>query len=172
MRIVCPTNVGLLIALALTGAANAQTEDSPYYKGWSGWRDGATATTKTEVESAGAKMSSTATATLKKVAADKAVVELALSFDLGGQKQTSPAAATDVLAKMPTDPKAKKSKGKETLTINGKKLECEWIETEVGGDTTRTWFCPDVPGGVVKETIKSADSTTTSQVVEWKGEKK
>ena len=164
-----------LIVLVLGGSAFARdTEDSPEYKAWKEWKAGATARMRTEVTEGGTKTIATTTVTLKKKAADRLVLEMAISTEVAGMKIEAPAAPMEVPArrpKVPVDPKAKETTGRETLTVNGKKLECEWMQVEKGSEVRKTWTCKDVPGGVVKETIRSEGSTTQSQVLDWKGEK-
>src|SRR5262245_7913569 len=167
---------GLLVALGLPAAAAAEDVDSPYYQRWSGWREGATATSKTESVTEGIKGTITATATLKRLAADKVVLEVSTVSEFGGQKITTPPVPTDLLARLPKaviEPKGKVTTGRETLTVNGKQLACEWTQVEdEAGEVTKTWTCKDVPGGVVKATTRSANSSSTSQLIEWKGDKK
>jgi hypothetical protein len=69
--------------------------------------------------------------------------------------------------------KSKETKGRETLTINGRALDCEWYQTEdEDGSLSKFWFCNDVPGRTVKVVAKSQGGTQTTVLVEWKGAKK
>jgi len=171
----CFRSLPALFAVLAVAApvTSADTIDSPYYQGWVYWRPGATATMKTDVVAGGMKLTGRTTVTLKSMAADKAIVEIAFASEVDGMKVDSPAVPTDVPARQARwDAKTKVTTGKETLTVNGKKLECEWTQTETPeGEVTKTWMCKDVPGGVVRESIKSAGSASTSELVEWKGEK-
>ena len=70
-------------------------------------------------------------------------------------------------------PKSKETKGRETLTVNGKKLDCEWVQhVDEDGSVSKVWFCDGVPGRTVKVEAKRPGSTGTTLVVEWKGTKK
>lgn len=159
-----------LVAL-FTASASAESIDTPQYVGWSGWRLGATAITQTKIVADGQTMTLTYTATLKKVDADAVVVDIATTVETQGMKFTSPAAPTTYFAKTP-GVTAKETKGRETLTVNGKKLDCEWTEIAGEDGAIKTWTCKDVPGGIVQQTMSSAGSTTTLQLIDWQGQKK
>jgi hypothetical protein len=165
-----------LALFALAVPAAAETVESPQYKGWAGWKPGATVTMTSEAEAAGMKMTLTMTGVLKSVSAEKAVVESSSSSVVGGMKIDVPPAAVDVPARNPkvaVEKVLKEIRGKETLTINGTALACEWVKEEIeGGEVRTTWYSADVPGGVVKGTSKSDGLVTTSIVTAWKGEKK
>ena len=76
-----------LIVLVLGGSAFARdTEDSPEYKAWKEWKAGATARMRTEVTEGGTKTIATTTVTLKKKAADRLVLEMAISTEVAGMK--------------------------------------------------------------------------------------
>jgi hypothetical protein len=181
--------VALLIASGLTGTAAAQTVENPQYKTWSGWREGASVTMKMETALDGKVQSTvTSTQTLKKLSADKAVIEVSTVTEVSGQTIKQGPIAMDIPARAPKPPavkpeaeptnpteapKFKESKGRETLTINGKKLQCEWTQLEgEGGYVAKTWSCEDMPLGFVKSVVTVQGMKTISQVVEWKGTKK
>jgi hypothetical protein len=176
MQRICLATAGLLITLSLTGSAAAQAGDLPPYKSWAGWREGASTTMKTESLGEGAKQVITTTVTLKKVAADKVVLDVAMTIEVAGQKFEQPATPIEIeanKAESSPDENAKITRGRETLTINGKKLDCEWTEIATPDkNTKKTWTCKDVPGGIVKETWKSDGSNTLSTLLEFKGQKK
>src|SRR5262249_41897396 len=151
----------------VAGVSAAQTFDTPQYQMWSKWREGASVTTKTTSSAAGGVQSSvTQTQTLKQLTSDKAVVELSVTTEAAGQSFKSPPISMDFPAKVTVPktepvaaapeaqadgPKYKESKGRESLTINGKKIACEWTKLEVeGGMVTTAWISKDVPGEVVK----------------------
>ena len=165
-----------LVLLAGAVPAAADTVESPQYKGWAGWKPGATVTMKSEAEAAGMKMTLTIVATLKSVAADKAVVESSSSSVVGGMKFDVPPTATDVPARNPkvaVEKVLKETRGTETLTVAGKAVACEWVQEEIeGGEVRKTWYTADVPGGIAKGTSKSDGVVTTSIVTAWKGDKK
>ncbi len=59
---------------------------------------------------------------------------------------------------------------KETLTINGKKLECTVIEQEKDGMTAKTWISEDIPvNGLVKVEMSGGDAGKSGimVVVDW-----
>src|SRR5262249_46539086 len=130
----------------------------------------------------------TMTQTLKKVSAERAVIETMSAIEAGGQTIKSGPFPMEIPARLPTlnidpklqaksveDPKVKSTRGQETLTIKGKKLKCEWTKSETpDGAVTKMWVCTEVPGHLVKTIVqdKATDSTTTTELVEWKATKK
>ena len=183
-------SMGLVVILLLSGTAPAQTVDNPQYQQWSVWREGASVTWKTESGSKGGVQTTvTQTHTLKKLTAEKAVIEITTVTMAEGQTIKLDPVSMDIPAKAPkvdapppgpppavgkdAAPKFKQNKGKETLTINGKKLDCEWTKFEMeGGIESATWICPDVPAQLVKSVTKSPFGSSTMVLVEWKGTKK
>jgi hypothetical protein len=176
---------GLVVAL---GYASAQdTVDNPQYQEWAKWREGAFVTLKSEsVIDGQVQVVTIQTQTLKKLTAEKAVVEYATTTEAGGQTIKAPPMTLDIVARFPkvkvnpTDPKFDpkdipkftETKGRETLTISGKKLDCEWHQVEFMGFTTKTWTSDQVPGRLVKMESRSKEATTTMQLTDWKAEKK
>jgi hypothetical protein len=61
--------------------------------------------------------------------------------------------------------------GKETLDLNGKRIDTEWVEASStnsdGSVTERDWYATDIPGGLVKQTVtkkKGAELTSQSML--------
>ena len=131
---------------------------------------------KTESLAEGAKQIITTTVTLKKVSSEAVVLDVAMTIEVAGQKFEQPAMPIEVradTAESSPDEKAKITRGRETLTVNGKKFDCEWTQIAIpDGNMKKTWICKDVPGGGVKETWKSDGSNTLSQLLDFKGQKK
>jgi hypothetical protein len=134
----------------------------------------------------------TQTQTLKKLTPEKAMIEITGVTEAGGQTIPSPPVTIDIVAKVPKlnfdpnlfkntpaeakdaqAPKYRETKGRETLTINGKKLDCEWHQFEFdGGMTTKSWSSDQIPGQIVKSESRSKEGSTIMQLVEWKGTKR
>src|SRR5262249_50261771 len=107
--------LSLSLVLALTAPAVASDVDHPGYKYLAGWGDRSTVTSKTEVVEEGKTTAMSSTVTLKSVAADKLIIELALTTEVNGQKMQMPAMPGEVPAKHPKLPYAtKETKGRET----------------------------------------------------------
>jgi hypothetical protein len=71
--------------------------------------------------------------------------------------------------------------GEETLKVAGKEIKCQWASSDIKiGDETsssKMWWSPDVPGGIVKQvtTKKQGDKViyeVTTMLTELKAEKK
>jgi hypothetical protein len=181
--------VGLVSVLGLAAPAPAQTVENPQYQLWAVWGEGASATQKTESATVGGVQTAmTQTQTVKRVTADKVVIEITTVTQAAGQTIKAPPVTFDIPARgpkvdaVPTEapndapkdvPKFKETKGRETLTLNGKRLDCEWTQLEVeGGFVTKTWVCNDVPGQAVKMVSSSPYGKTTTLLVDWKGTKR
>ncbi len=186
MRLKYRWSVGLLAVLGLAATATAQTVDNPMYQWWAAWREGASITLQSETVLDGKSLGSQKiTQTLKKLSADKAVIDILTEVTMGGRTIRSGPNSVEFLARFPridpkevpkTDPKDKGpkvnvTKGRETLTVSGKKLACEWMQTEVGGTVTKAWYSDDVPGRLVKSVMTAPASklTATTQLIQWKG---
>ena len=125
------------------------------------------------------------TQTLKRLTADKAVVEVVTEVTMGGQTIKSPPQSIEHPARLPPGtakdapksdskeegPKVRITKGRETLTVSGKQVACEWTQSEAGGTVTKTWESNDVPGRLVKSVVtdQATKATATTQLVAWKG---
>jgi hypothetical protein len=117
--------------------------------------------------------------TLVELTAEKAVLETEASV-MGNTSKTKIDLPLNVVASNPTLPSApansevKPKESQESLTINGKTLNCKVteIETEQGGNkvTSKTWMSEDVPGNVVKTVSKMSGATsteTTSELIDF-----
>jgi hypothetical protein len=178
----------LIVLATLAAPVSAQeTIDNPQYQEWAKWKAGAFATIKSEsVVDGKVQLVTTQTQTLKSLTAEKAVVEITSVTEAAGQKISAPPVTFDIVAKLPKvkfdpadvkvepkdDPKVKHTKGRETLTINGKKVECEWVQTEFEGVTSKMWTSEQIPGRMVKAETRTKESTSTMQLTDWKAEKK
>jgi len=114
--------------------------------------------------------------TLVEKTADKAVVEIETTT-MGMTNKTKmdiPLTAPAVTAAATTQAPPPLSTGKETLTVAGKSLDCQWVETETnqGGNKSnvKVWTSSDVPGGAVKMVTKTTspmEMEVTSELVEF-----
>ncbi len=65
------------------------------------------------------------------------------------------------------------SEGGEEITVAGRTLKCRWIEEVLGWTVTRSWFCREVPGGLVRmesTTRGEVSSQTTMVADDWRTE--
>src|SRR6185295_11363202 len=129
-----------LIAFLTLIASPLRAEDveNPEFKSWSKYKADTMVKSKTATEAAGQKTNMEMTTTLVEITADKAVVEMKMAMEAGGQKIDMPAQKRDVPAKIatgaaptpppPTDATAKPDvkTGDETLKIGGKDVKCKW----------------------------------------------
>lgn len=126
-----------------------------------------------EMEVAGNKMKTetTTTQTLKDLTADEAVIENEMVMaNVPPQKSE-----IKIPLKAPEGGKAadgpKPKTGSEEIEVAGKKLKCDWTETETevnGAKTvTRVYTNHDIPGFTAKMTSKSPTMNMTQEVVEF-----
>src|SRR5262245_38677842 len=120
MRRVAIGLAGVAITLVLTLPASAEEAEVREFQGWASWREGASTTMKNEGMAGGMKMTLTVKAVLKKVLADKVVLEVATVTEMGGQKFALPATPVEIPARAPKLPVKEESKGRESITVNGK----------------------------------------------------
>ena len=153
--------------------------DNPEYQRWAAFEPGASVTMRIVAESQGGKTEMIQTTKLTSKTAAEATVETATEMQAGGKTMTLPPQTRVIPAKMdkppePADPAAKPkvTQGSDELTIAGKTLQCQWIETTmvVGGQTavTKVWQSDQVPGGQVKMVSRidgpNGSATTTMEL--------
>jgi hypothetical protein len=178
---------GLFALLTLAGPVAAEeTVENPEYKKWAVWKEGAYATLKGENRFGDTVTVVTSTQTLKAVTAEKVVVEVTTVVVTNGQTTKAPPTTMEFRAREPKLPAdvlrqaeeaarkvaAQTTKGKETLTINGQKLACEWSRLQSEGIDSRAWMCDDVPNQVVKMESVTGPLKGSMVLIDWKGTKK
>jgi hypothetical protein len=142
---------------------------------WGSFKKGSFVKSKmtTQMEVSGSKVNSetTTTETLKDLTADDAIVETERVA------ANQPATKTDVPhplrspdgAKVGDGPKPRT--GSEEIEVAGKKMKCDWTETETdinGAKTvTRVYRNEDIPGFTAKMTMKSPTMSVTQEVLEF-----
>jgi len=156
------------LALSLLPAALAESPRGP----WAGYKAGSFVKTKTvTVVKVGAHKIETVTditQTLIEVKGDRAVVETIANMN-GVPRPTR--TRSDVALKQPLPPPAgaRRRSGKESLTVAGRTLQCDWTESEsdmAGNRTTvKTWTSPNVPGGVAKTVSRNELMESTLEIV-------
>lgn len=158
------------------------TVDYPEYKSWSAFQAGASVTIATTSETDGKKSESESVLKLLEIDPKKAVVETTT----GGKtsKREIPAKLEIKPGPQPAPRMQVKERkeGRETVEIDGRKLECRWVFERREEDYTtteiKTWTSEKVPGGLVREEstvrhggpvggpgIKNPPPTTTVRVV-------
>lgn len=178
-------NGGLVALALLCSVVGAQTKvisqdagkkvDNPLYRHWAQYKPGTYSTMQTTSEAAGQKTQMSMTTKLVEVTTDKVVVEMRMEMVVAGRKIKQPpqkqefAAKVSVLVNGQNKTDADVKRGKETLTIDGREVACEWVETNVeqhGMKTwTKSWTSQDVPGMTVKTLTKTAGpAKTTSEM--------
>ena len=148
---------------------------TPAKHAWGSFKAGSFVKSKSinEMEIGGTKRKteSTTTQTLKDLTADEAIVERETSI------ANAPVTKTEV--KIPLRPldsgrvgdAPKPKTGSEEIEVAGKKLKCDWTETETeinGAKTvTRIYTNPEIPGFTAKMTVKSPTMSLTEEVVDF-----
>jgi hypothetical protein len=159
-----------------TAEAGKAAEGSKVAKhAWGGFRKGSFVKFKkiTEMEVAGNKTrnETTITETLKDLTPDDAIIEeesLMANQPATKTEWKSPLRAA-AGARVGDAPKPKA--GSEEIEIGGKKLKCDWTETEteLNGDktVTRVYTSGEIPGFTARMTVKSPTMSLTQEVVEF-----
>ena len=165
---------------ALSVSQDAELVDNPEYAGWKGKKVGAWVKHSVEADIAGVKIKSTRTLKLNAIARDKVVLE-EVNVPEEKSKGESENFTRDVPARIKKgtnsegDPTKELARGKETLTIGNKKIECEWVEVEVesedGTVKMKTWRSSTVLGGeprIVIKQEKGTKMTISMNATDWK----
>jgi hypothetical protein len=139
---------------------------------WGSFKKGSFVKTKTvmDMTSPAMKTETTTTTTLKDLTADEAVLEMETAMpNLPPTKmeQKFPLKAPE--GKAADGPKPKT--GSEEIEVAGKKMKCDWTETESEANgvksVTRVYTNQDIPGFTAKMVMKNASMTMTTEVVEY-----
>jgi hypothetical protein len=158
----CHLFLGLLATLIAAGQAHAEQVDNPQYQAWSRYKAGTTVTSKMEIGAQGFNMTQDVTQTLKEITADKAVVEVAMTTNMGGmsrpmsQTREIPAKVEKGQEYITPDVKGTmKETGNETVEVAGKKYDCKIMEftgesARGGKSNGKVWVSKEIPGGMAK----------------------
>jgi hypothetical protein len=171
-------------ALAQGAAAPPKPGDminNPPYSAWAQFKVGASSTVKDTVTLPdGSTVESTISSRLVAKSKDGVKVEtvntLAVTGTQDHEKASTvsfyPAVINFEATQSPPAAGYNVAEGKETLEINGKKVETEWVEdTSSNCDEStveKAWTAREVPGGMVKRTMiqkKGTESVTTATVL-------
>jgi len=149
----------LAIATLLTLAAQEKV-DNPQYDAWKSCKPGSWVKHKMVMDAGGRMIETEMTSTLLEINPDKAVLEMKTVMNMGGQKMDVPVQKKDVEAKMEKKEGTTFSEKVEEITVDGKAYKCRaytFEQVEKGQAMKVTgWLCADVPGGMVKSEIQSA----------------
>lgn len=168
-----------LAALSLAAVQDEKMIDNPEYKSWSGQKAGAWVKYKSQTQMGEMKQSGEMMMTLKELSAEKAVLEIKMSFEVMGQKNEH-TQTKNVPAKIKegTDSEGSKSEtmgeGDEEIEIKDKKFKCHWIKKKITGKqelTLKSWLTDQIVGGSAKVEMnaeKPMKMTTTMTAVDWK----
>ena len=163
-------SLAALVALALAPtAARAEMVENPQYTSWAKHQSGTEVTIKNEMSGQGMTMSQEIRQKLLEVTPDKAVIEMTVVTDMGGQKneqkqtQDVPSKVTKEQAEgqLPPNVKGTVTKmGKEKVEVAGKSYDCEVTQYEGDGPqgkvTGKTWMTPEIPGMMAKTEMNTA----------------
>jgi hypothetical protein len=157
-----------LFALAAT-ADGQDTFENPEYTSWAKFKPGTSLTVKVTSTVGGKSNETVITNTLVSVAADKLVLETAVTDKAGGKEVIHPGQKRDVPKTVPILPGFKKEdlpgpgrkppgtveEGTETLKVGGTEYKAKWYrikQTVPGGGEIegKTWMSDEVPGSVLK----------------------
>jgi hypothetical protein len=142
---------------------------------WGSFKKGSFAKSKStnEMEVGGNKVKteSTTTQTLKEITPDEAIIEIeTVMSNVPTPTKVEQKIPLKAAEGKPGDGPRPKS-GSEEIEVAGKKLKCDWTETETdvnGAKTvTRVYTSPEIPGFTAKMTVKSPTMSLTQEVVEF-----
>jgi hypothetical protein len=169
-----------LAAVAVFAMSLAQDEkiENPQYKIWSQFKAGSWVKHKMEMEQGGQKVEMEVTATLLEVKPESLTIERKQTMNMGGRVMELPVQKQQVDAKV-TKEKAGNVKFTETeeeITVADKKLKCKLADMDIdsGGKKMKgkTWFHPDIPGGMAQGEFTAAELPKPMKMVAVAWEKK
>lgn len=139
---------------------------------WGSFKKGSFVKTKSlmEMTSPAMKTETTTTQTLKDLTADDAVIETeTVITGVPPQKSEMKLPLKGPEGKAADGPKPKT--GSEEIQVAGKKMKCDWTETESEANgvksVTRVYTNQDIPGFTAKMVMKNPTMTMTTEVVEF-----
>ncbi|WZP00974.1 hypothetical protein EP7_002636 [Isosphaeraceae bacterium EP7] len=173
------------VAVALAShATSAEEVESPIYRSWAKAKVGTSVTYREIVITKGVRAESTRRATLAKLTPEKAVIDEETFETVNGKPKVITSITLDYrkgLILLPgmtkeqvENPGKGKKAGLETVKVLGKDYKASWYETEAPTDhgpaVGRTWVSDEVPGKILKSSMKveSADKTVTTELIEIK----
>ena len=173
---------GIMSMFALLAVAADQAE-SPIYRSWAGAKIGTSVTHREVVVTKGVRVETTRKQTLTKRTDSKVVIDeeqfgvgasgepevlTSLSLDYNKALFLLPGMTREKIEKPGIDGKG----GEETIKVAGKEYKAYWCETvaptDHGPATARTWISGEVPGKVLRTSMKvpSADKIVTTELIE------
>lgn len=188
----------------IRGEQGKDSMENPPYKNWASFKVGASVTLKQTIVDKSGDDPSRIDATARPAGAvvqmntyklilstpQMVVVEMTQSdVEPGSEVEHAPVKVTYAAkvdqkfaeGKLPKSKVGGFKEGEEELEVAGKKIKCQWVESEIkaGNETSlaRIWTSNEVPGGIVKQTTtkKQGDQVfyeTTTVLTALKAERK
>jgi hypothetical protein len=171
---------GALLATAPMLSASQETAN-PEYQAWAKFKVGASLSLKKKIKEGLHYTEVEQTLELAEVTKEKVVLDMPLMQDrstgfgaVGVHAESGPREIPAKIKKA-DPPKGETKSGDEEIKIGEKTVKCRWVEirSEEKGVRTwsKTWTCPDIPGGIAKIDSKDAQGTTEEMwVTAWEKE--
>jgi hypothetical protein len=164
----------ILLIGSMLSPAQAETVDNLTYQSWRPHKPGAKVVVRNETSAQGMSITQTITYTLTEITPDKAVLDMAVSTNMGGfanetkAKQEIAARIDSSEQNLPVGLKGTtKQVGTETVDIGGKKINCKVYEFTgtgpQGAATGKVWQSIDIPGNFARTemNVQSAKMAAT-----------
>jgi len=143
--------------LAMLFAAQDKV-DNPEYAGWAAQKPGAWVRFEQTADAGRDRTISEIRCVLIDVSPTRAVIEVRTRILSGEEARELPLERREIFAR--TVHNGRVTEGEERITVAGRDLKCRWIEDVAGRDkdevVTKSWYCNDVPGALVKREIRAA----------------
>lgn len=166
-----------LAAILLLAAAAPQAKENPQYTYWGSCKPGSWVRNRMEFDNQGQKMEYESLTRLVEVTPEKVVLETLVKMKLADRTVDSPPRRSEIKAADPETGTTVAEKDEE-VTVAGKTLTCRFFEivTESPDKKTKTnvkaWMSKDIPGGVAKSEVTSAQMKGPIRTVALEWEKK
>jgi hypothetical protein len=161
-----------LVATALLSLC-ARPDENREFAYWSAHKTGSWVKLKMEAEAQGVKILVEATHTLIETGSDKVVVEQKTKVTANGMAQPESTEKEEIFKDKEKDPIKILKEGDEEIEVNGKKMQCHWIEgTQKETTKVKFWVSKEVPGGLAKGEVSGGEIPGVMKIIATGWEKK
>jgi hypothetical protein len=166
-------NIPLAFAATALLSLCLRAEENREFGYWSTLKTGSWVKLKMEAEAQGVKILVEATHTLLETGSDKLVVEQKTKVTAGGQAQPEQTEKEEIFKDKEKDPIKVEKEGDEEIEVNGKKLQCHWVEgTQKETTKIKLWLSKEIPGGIAKGEVSGGEIPGVMKITASSWEKK
>ncbi len=163
----------MTLPMVLAMAAGLQdTVENPEYAGWARQKPGASIRFEQTTDAGPNRTISEIRHVLMDVNPTRAVIEVRTRILSGDEVREFPLERREIFPR--TVRSGTVAEGEEQIVVAGRVLKCRWIDEVTGRGkeerATKSWYCADVPGGLVRRVItmtRDSSALTTIVAEQW-----